>query len=230
MSVPFEMNRAEINRENAQHSTGPKTEEGKRKSSLNALRHGLTGQIVVMPSEDIEAYQHHVKSFTERYQPKTTVESNLAQFLADTAWRLHRIAALETNLLSLGVTRPTAFIADAPQQIEDALAIAAALESQSRTLSSFSLYSQRLSRQFEKTETQLRALQQIRREQETQAMNETLDLIELAQSKGESYDPSTDGFVFSKEQIASAQRLRDRDLRARKAFDHRIMAAAARRS
>jgi hypothetical protein len=42
--------RAEINRANSQHSTGPKTPEGKKRISLNALRHGLTGQVVVMTS------------------------------------------------------------------------------------------------------------------------------------------------------------------------------------
>jgi hypothetical protein len=221
MSSPFEINRA-----NAQHSTGPKTEEGKKKSSLNALRHGLTGQIVVMPTEDLAAYQTHIKSFTDHYSPKTAPESNLVQFLADTAWRLHRVAALETNLLTLGVTREQSFTADAPEQIQDALAIAAAMETQSRTLSNFSMHSQRLSRQFEKTEAQLRTLQQIRREQETQAMNEVLDLIELAESKGEPYDPSADGFVFSREQIEQAHRLRNRDHRAHKALRYRLNAAA----
>jgi len=44
-----EIDRAEINRANAQHSIGPKTPEGKQRSSLNALRHGLTGQIIVLP-------------------------------------------------------------------------------------------------------------------------------------------------------------------------------------
>ena len=48
--------RRAINRANARHSTGPKTEVGKKQSSLNALRHGLTGQIVVMPYEDLLAY------------------------------------------------------------------------------------------------------------------------------------------------------------------------------
>jgi hypothetical protein len=43
------------NRANAQLSTGPRTPAGKQRSSLNALRHGLTGQIVVMPTEDLEA-------------------------------------------------------------------------------------------------------------------------------------------------------------------------------
>jgi len=33
------------NRANAQHSTGPKTEEGKRKSAYNAWQHGLCAPI-----------------------------------------------------------------------------------------------------------------------------------------------------------------------------------------
>ena len=35
--------RAEINRGNAKHSTGPKTDGGKNNSRRNALKHGLTG-------------------------------------------------------------------------------------------------------------------------------------------------------------------------------------------
>src|SRR5580692_9080330 len=100
MSTP---SRIEINRANAQHSTGPKTTEGKQKSSLNALRHGLTGQIVVMPTEDLAAYQRHLASFTDEYTPSGATEANLVQALADTSWRLNRVAALETNLLMLGI-------------------------------------------------------------------------------------------------------------------------------
>ena len=46
----------QANRLNAQLSTGPRTPEGKKRSSLNALRHGLSGQIVVLPNEDMQAY------------------------------------------------------------------------------------------------------------------------------------------------------------------------------
>ena len=97
-------NRAEINRANSLHSTGPKTPEGKKNSSLNALRHGLTGQIVVMPTEDLEVYQQHLKSFTDEYHPSGATEAYLVQALADTSWRLNRVAAFETNLLTLGLT------------------------------------------------------------------------------------------------------------------------------
>jgi len=44
--------RAATNRANAQNSTGPRTEPGKQRSSLNALGHGLTAQTAVLPSED----------------------------------------------------------------------------------------------------------------------------------------------------------------------------------
>jgi len=43
-------NIANIN--NAQHSTGPRTEEGKAASSLNSLKHGLTAKTVLLPGED----------------------------------------------------------------------------------------------------------------------------------------------------------------------------------
>ena len=119
MSTP---SRIEINRANAQNSTGPKTAEGKQRSSLNALRHGQTGQIVVMPTEDLQAYQRHLESFTDEYQPSGATEANLVQALADTSWRLNRVAALETNLLTLGVTH-AAPISDAPQQVRDAMSI-----------------------------------------------------------------------------------------------------------
>jgi hypothetical protein len=201
MSTPH---RAEINRANAQHSTGPKTEAGKKQSSLNALRHGLTGQIVVMPSEDLHAYQLHLKSFTDEYHPQGATEAHLVQALADASWRLNRVAALETNVLILGITQEC-------DPIAGALAIAAALESQSKALSNLSMHSQRLSRQFERTVAQLRELQKTRREQEKRDLNGLLDIMEMCESQGETYDPSEDGFVFSPTQISQAMRTRNRE-------------------
>jgi hypothetical protein len=218
--------RAEINRANAQHSTGPKTEAGKQRSSLNALRHGLTGQIVVMPTEDLEAYQCHLKSFTDEYTPKGATEANLVQALADTSWRLNRVAAMETTLLTLGVASQGPF-ADAPQQIQDAMSIVAALESQSKALSNLSMHSQRLSRQFERTVTQLRDLQQTRRAKEESDLNHLLDIIEMHESTGKAYNPSADGFVFSEAQIKEHRRTRNRERRALKAYHHRLKSAAA---
>ena len=83
MSSPH---RIEINRANSLHSTGPKTEAGKRRSSMNAMKHGFTGQLVVMPDEDLELDQHHLKSFEDEYHPQGATEENLVQALADVSW------------------------------------------------------------------------------------------------------------------------------------------------
>ena len=223
MSTPH---RVEINRANSQHSTGPKTHAGKKKSSLNALRHGLTGQIVVMPTEDLRAYQLHLKSFTDEYNPQGATEAHLVQALADTSWRLNRVAALETNLLTLGIASELSPISRAPQQVQDAMAIVSALESQSKALSNLSMHSQRLSRQFERTVAQLRDLQKVRRAQEKRELGNVLDIMEMYESTGETYDPSADGFVFSQSQIDAAILTRNRELLTSDAYHHRCESAA----
>jgi hypothetical protein len=198
--------RATINRANAQRSTGPKTEAGKRRSSLNAVRHGLTGQIVVMPAEDLAAYQRHVKSLNDQYHPADATEAQLVQSAADASWRLNRIAALESNILSLSVIGDDA--------LEDTMAIAAAFEQQSKALANLSLHSQRLSRQFERTITQLRELQKERRAQEKRDMYDLLKIMEAREEKGVPYNPSDDGFVFTAAQIHAARQQKDRSDRA----------------
>jgi hypothetical protein len=185
MSTPH---RIEINRANSQHSTGPKTAAGKKQSSLNALRHGLTGQIVVMPTEDLRAYQLHLKSFTDEYHPSGATEANLVQALADASWRLNRVAALETNLLALAVGND-------PDPLSGAMSIVASLESQSKALANLSMHSQRLSRQFERTVAQLRELQK------TRGSSDAFNVIVKVEPAGEPCNPSADGFVFSEHQI-----------------------------
>ena len=210
------MSSPEANRLNALHSTGPKTPEGIKRSSLNALRHGLTGQLVVMPQEDLNAYQRHLKSFTDEYHPEGATESSLVQALADASWRLNRAAALETNLLTLAAGRAEDRCPGAPPDVNEALSTAAHLERNAKALANLSMHSQRLSRQFERTERHLRELQQLRKEQEKQEMDRLLDIMETYESKGESYNPQTDGFVFSPTKIEAAKRLRTRETRAKR--------------
>jgi hypothetical protein len=214
-----EQNRIEINRENAKHSTEPITEEGKKKVSLNALRHGLTSQLVVMPFEDLEAYKEHLKSFLDEYHPVGATEASLVQALADATWRMNRATALETNLITYG----SAFEPD-DLTVRSAEAMVAALESRAKALANFSMHTQRLSRQFEKAVVQLRALQQTRREQEQKDLNHLLDITEMYKSKGEPYDPAEHGFVFSGPQIEAARRLQNRRRRIAEAQKYRSAA------
>src|ERR1700752_140249 len=90
------------NRENAQHSTGPRTPEGRKRSSLNAFRHGLTGQIVIHSPEDEQAFKTHCDGIREALAPVGALEIDLAQAIAEDRWRLNRARALENSIFALG--------------------------------------------------------------------------------------------------------------------------------
>src|ERR1700761_378654 len=90
------------NQKNAQLSSGPTSPEGKAKSSLNAVKTGLTGRTVLLPGEDAEAYETHIASFFATHKPVADEEHKLVQSLADTEWRLLRIPALEYGIYALG--------------------------------------------------------------------------------------------------------------------------------
>jgi hypothetical protein len=63
------------NRENAQKSTGPRTEEGKRRSRRNALRHGLAAETVIEIIEDAEDYKGASSMTMMRSQPSNANSS-----------------------------------------------------------------------------------------------------------------------------------------------------------
>jgi hypothetical protein len=91
----------EANRSNAQKSTGPVTEAGKQKSSLNATSHGFTGQQIVLSADEKVAYDTHCIAYLEQYQPKTHEENDLIQQYADQEWTLHQISVQQINVLAL---------------------------------------------------------------------------------------------------------------------------------
>src|SRR4051812_34308766 len=57
------------NRKNALKSTGPRTPEGKKRSSMNALKHGLTATTVLLPGEDAGAYEDRLDAWTDDLRP-----------------------------------------------------------------------------------------------------------------------------------------------------------------
>jgi hypothetical protein len=102
MSSTLNVVQMEANRRNAQRSTGPTSEAGKKRSSLNALRHGLTARVVVLPSEDLDAYRKFSDEFLVSLAPETFAERQCAQTIIDTQWRLNRVRSLEDGMLALG--------------------------------------------------------------------------------------------------------------------------------
>ena len=88
------------NRLNAVKSTGPATPTGKVRSSLNALRHGLTARVVILPSEDMAAYNAFSKEIVDSLDAQAPVERQLAQTVADNQWRINRIRSIEDGMLA----------------------------------------------------------------------------------------------------------------------------------
>src|SRR6516164_2509297 len=89
----------EANRRNARKSTGPITEEGKRRSRCNAIRHGLTAETVIGALEDAEDYNAFQAAVAASFDAKTAVERELVLRLASLLWRLRRATAIDTGLL-----------------------------------------------------------------------------------------------------------------------------------
>ena len=91
----------EANRRNARLSTGPVTDEGKRRSRQNALRHGLTAETVITSLEDAEDYAAFEMAVTAEYDAESAVERELVLRLASLLWRLRRATAIETGLFEI---------------------------------------------------------------------------------------------------------------------------------
>src|SRR5882724_12631850 len=107
----------EANRQNAQKSTGPRTEEGKKRCRINATRHGLTGQFHAFSHEDKRAFDEHCTSLMADFQPQTYREQSLAMSIAENTWRLNRGRALENNIFALGISGVigNTTVADSPE-------------------------------------------------------------------------------------------------------------------
>src|SRR5271156_1453507 len=88
----------EANRRNARLSTGPVTEEGKKRSRQNAVRHGLTAETVIDAIEDAEDYAAFEMAVTADYDAQSAVERELVLRLASLLWRLRRATAIEAGL------------------------------------------------------------------------------------------------------------------------------------
>jgi hypothetical protein len=91
----------EANRRNARLSTGPVTEEGKRRSRQNAVRHGLTAETVIDALEDAEDYAAFEMAVTADYDAQSAVERELVLRLASLLWRLRRATAIESGLFKI---------------------------------------------------------------------------------------------------------------------------------
>ena len=92
--------KAKANRENALKSTGPKTPEGKDAVRLNALKHGLLSQEVLLPGEDGEALRELGERLRAELQPVGELENLLVDRIVSSYWRLSRLGRVEAGIFA----------------------------------------------------------------------------------------------------------------------------------
>ena len=198
--------RAEINRDNAQKSTGPRTDEGKAKASLNALRHGLTSRVICMPHEDLEAFKAFTAAWHEDFKPVGVRETYLTQSIAEHAWRMNGFRAMESNVLALAFHSREEQVNTGHPESHAAMAIADGLPKRLPTLQLLSTTEQRVHKQWASMTRELEQLQAARKIQEAQDLEEAANLLEMHEANhhgpdAHPYDPAEDGFVFHLSQI-----------------------------
>jgi hypothetical protein len=91
------------NQENAKKSTGPSTEEGKQRSSMNAMTHGIFSTIPLLPGEKLEQFKLLEEEIIKAYQPTDAMECLLVQRIYLTCMRQIRLREAEAAKLEISM-------------------------------------------------------------------------------------------------------------------------------
>ncbi|HEX4135665.1 MAG TPA: hypothetical protein VHY84_13710 [Bryobacteraceae bacterium] len=182
---------------------------------MNALRHGLTARVVVLPTEDMAAYQAFSQEIVDSLDAQTPVERQFAQTIADNQWRINRIRSIEDGMLGIGRYEDTDNLDISDPEVRGVMTAARAFRDHSKAFVNLSIYEQRLHRTIKETFRQLRELQAERREREKteatqresakgQAVNrETPGLNNPTQPKDLPSPQAGNGFVYASAEIAA---------------------------
>jgi hypothetical protein len=214
----------ETNRTN-EKSSGPITPAGKETVSRNALVHGLAGRRhAALPGEQ-PALDQFTLELREALAPVGPIEEDIVDGLAGDRWRLRRARKMENALFARIEQEQSG-------ELDAATAQAIAWVDAATGLQKVALYAHRLQRTIEKNTAELEAMQAKRKAEFEKAREEAIVLTQLAESKGETYDPAPDfpptelhgGFVYSAAEIA---RVIDRARRLEEAKTRVVLGSAA---
>ncbi|MFN7921655.1 MAG: hypothetical protein U0Q16_16260 [Bryobacteraceae bacterium] len=161
----------EANRANAQHSTGPRTSEGKAISSQNATTHGLFSATFVVTPQDRDEFDIFLELQREELRPQGINEQLIFSNLVQAAWKIEANRRLEAQALA---------------------------EQNEANLDKYAKYAARFERAYYRALAELRKLQTERalRRESTQPVEDTPPLADSAKLKKRSQpstrDPLTD--------------------------------------
>jgi hypothetical protein len=205
--VPTEKQIA-ANRINALQSPGPSSPEAKAKTRMNAMRDGITGQVITLSDEDRPIFEKLKTELIEDFAPKTTMELRLANSIAWDTWRLDHLRAVEMNLYALGTQDPDCDIECDGPQLHTAMSGALTFVKQSKKMGLLSIYEQRLNRSIHKNMDKLAELQAERKCNYEHDLEVEMSIAKANEVNGVPYQAPTrrskNGIVFSTAEIRAA--------------------------
>jgi hypothetical protein len=86
---------------NAQHSTGPRSPEGKAVSSRNALKLGLYSQSDILSGEDPAEFDQLLHDFEAEYRPAGPIQTAAVHDLVRAIWLVRRCNRIEAQFINL---------------------------------------------------------------------------------------------------------------------------------
>jgi hypothetical protein len=90
----------EANRANAKLSTGPTSEEGKRASSVNAIKSGLTSAKIYIRADEQDEFDELLQLLTDQLKPGGIMQCQFFDLILHASWNIRRCMALEAKLES----------------------------------------------------------------------------------------------------------------------------------
>jgi hypothetical protein len=152
--------RSDTARTNGSKSHGPKTGEGKARSSQNAIRHGLRAKALVLPHESADAFRELLDGYLDEFDPQTPCEAHLVEEMAAARWRLDRAQSFETALFEKQLETEQEY--HSFQEIEESQRPAYVFSQIKSKLHLLMRYEAALNRNFYRALKQLRELQKSR--------------------------------------------------------------------
>jgi hypothetical protein len=87
------------NQQNSKKSSGPKTQAGKDRSRMNALKHGFASRCALVIEQEVPFFKELFEKFLAEYDPKTETERFLVHSLAEISFSASRIRTHENNIM-----------------------------------------------------------------------------------------------------------------------------------
>ncbi len=126
------------NRENAQKSNGPTSNDGFERCKASPVTHGLFAKLGRLITDSEEAYEKCIKNTFLRLQPANESEEALVEEIAQNEWKLKRATLWEQSVVAKGIWDNRHSFNDeeeCPAEIRDVIVLGQVLQTNSKVLS-----------------------------------------------------------------------------------------------